>query len=125
MSARDERRLEDMLQALASIEEHCPTSKERLESREPLLSHVVLKLMWARRRQGWMSPSRRVRQKESEASPRELIRDRVQRTRDGRQARGRQASVDPGALPSGVAEELLDVTEIGPGLQQVNSEGMP
>lgn len=45
MSTRDEKRLEDMLRALASIEEHRPTDKERLESREPLLSHLVLKLM--------------------------------------------------------------------------------
>lgn len=45
MSSRDEKRLEDMLRAIDSIEEYCPTTKDRLETREPLLSHVVLKLM--------------------------------------------------------------------------------
>lgn len=45
MSTRDEKRLEDMLRAIASIEEHCPNHKERLKTYEPLLSHVVLKLM--------------------------------------------------------------------------------
>lgn len=40
MSSRDEKRLEDMLRAIDSIEEYCPTTKDRLETREPLLSHV-------------------------------------------------------------------------------------
>lgn len=45
MSTRDEKRLEDMLQAVASIEKYCPASKDRFERYEPLVSHVVLKLM--------------------------------------------------------------------------------
>jgi uncharacterized protein with HEPN domain len=45
VSSRDVKRLEDILQAIASIEEHRPDSKERLTRYEPLLSHVVLKLM--------------------------------------------------------------------------------
>lgn len=45
MSTREEKRLEDILRAIASIEEYCPARQKRLETHEPLLSHVVLKLM--------------------------------------------------------------------------------
>lgn len=45
MSARDEKRLEDILRAIGSIKAHRPASKRQLEAREPLLSHAVLKLM--------------------------------------------------------------------------------
>jgi len=45
VSTRDEKRLEDMLKAIDSIEAYAPASKERLTSHEPLVSHVVLKLM--------------------------------------------------------------------------------